>query len=598
MNDASALLPRAPSFAGGCWPSEAQRLLLRASLLAGEAGKEAWARWRGQTDFERLDSGSFRMLGLLYRNIASWKLEDPILPRLKGIYRNFWAHNQVLLKGKECMLSRFWEAGIETLLIKGAGLVPTVCQDWGLRPMHDFDLFVPQPKALKAMRLLQEEGWKSNFLNQEQLVHSLHACNFHHPQGGDLDLHWHLMYTDCREGTDDDFWEARIPAQLGCTIIHVLCPADQLLHTCEHGPRYCAISPIRWLADAWKIIRVCRDSLDWDRLVGQAQKRQLVLPVRRTLSYLQEHLDADIPPEVLARLRAARGSLFERAEQRIAEHPLPPVSTVLQRLPRDLCHYWRLKRRAGPVRIVKDFPMFLQHVNYLEQPVHYYIAGKIRHAWRVRIPHSFHRVFHRGLSREGAMEHIDAPDLTGFHLLEPWQGRFFRWSKDRAAIRLRLSPGHYTVVLDLGGIRGWYGDLDQSLEIFFNTFLLPREALFFEPSYRLCFEGESGLVRTRRLSKDRAPVFPSPTSLSRRDASSRCAHFWRRRQNGQIACLRPYLRDERQKPSPAPCRVLRPHPPVHLESNRRRLATDSSFNDKAISGSEIQQPECWFATKY
>jgi len=122
------------------------------------------------------------------------------------------------------------------------------------------------------------------------------------------------------------------------------------------------------------------------------------------------------------------------------------------------------------------------------------------------------------------MKDIDAHDLTGFHLLEPWQGRFFRWSKDRAAIRLRLSPGRYTVILDLGGIRGWYGDLEQCLEIFFNTFLLPRETLFFEPSYRLSFEVNPALFE--QAVYQRIGLRCSP-SLSRREPCSRGARFWR-----------------------------------------------------------------------
>jgi len=460
---------RAPEFPGGCWPNQGQLELLRACLQPEDPAQAAWKRWRASTDFERVDSGSFRLLGLVSRRVSAWALDDPILPRLKGIYRRGWARNQMVLSGKPALINAMREKGILTMLLKGAALIPTVYHDVGARPMDDLDLFVPHGRALEAMKVLLARGWESEFLNHEALVDSLHACHFRHPKEGNLDLHWHLMHADCRPEADADFWSGRVPLQWEGFDTFVLQPADQLLHTCEHGPRFNSVPPVRWLADAWKIIHAAGPSLDWDRFCHQARQRQLTLPTRLTLEWLEQNIGAAAPADVLRLLRRSRVTLFERIEYRVAQRPLPPVSTIAQRLPLNLCYYWRLKRKAGPVRMVRDLPIFLQHINNLQRPPQQYLREHIRYLWRVRLPIHINRLRRFRAASPDEMESIHPSDITGFHLLEAWQGRNFRWSKAEAIVRIRRNPGHFEVTLDFGKLRAWRGDLDRSLTVHFNT---------------------------------------------------------------------------------------------------------------------------------
>jgi hypothetical protein len=451
--------------------------LLRVCLQPDDQARKAWNRWRATVDFERVDGGSFRLLGLAFRRASAWALDDPVLPRLKGIYRKGWVRNQLVLAGKPALVEAMHQEGILTMLLKGAALIPTVYHDAGARPMDDFDLFVPHRRAKDAMNLLLARGWESEFRNREALVDSLHACHFRHPKEGNLDLHWHLMHADCRPEADAEFWNGRVPLQWEGIRTFVLQPADQLLHTCEHGPRFNSVPPVRWLADAWKIIHASDSVLDWDRLCRQAAHRQLTLPVRHTLEWLNANIGAAAPAEVLRDLRARRVTFFERIEYRVAQRPMPPVSTILQRLPLNLCYYWRLKRNAGLARVARDLPVFLQHINNLEHPPQRYLRDHLVHLWRVGWPLQLNRLRRLHAPSPGDMELIHPHDITGFHLLEPWKGRNFRWSEPEAIIRLRRQPGHFEVTLDFGGLREWRGDLENSLTVHFNTHAIPlREA--------------------------------------------------------------------------------------------------------------------------
>lgn len=460
---------RAGGYPGGCWPDAAQLELLRICLQPDDQAREAWRRWRSTVDFERVDGGSFRLLGLAFLRASAWALDDPVLPRLKGIYRKCWVRNQLVLAGKPALVEAMHQEDIPTMLLKGAALIPTVYHDAGARPMDDLDLFVPHCHAKDAMNVLLARGWQSEFRNRKALVDSLHACHFRHPKEGNLDLHWHLMHADCRPEADADFWNGRVPLRWEGFNTSVLQPADQLLHTCEHGPRFNTVPPVRWLADAWKIIHASGSGLDWDRLCRQSAQRQLTLPVRLTLEWLEENIGAAAPAGVLHQLRSRRVTFFERIENRIAQRPVPPVSTVLQRLPLNLCYYWRLKRNAGVGRLARDLPIFLQHVNNLERPPQQHLRDHLGFVWRVRLPILWNRMRSLRPASPDEMESIHPHDLTGFHLLEPWRGRNFRWSQAQAIVRLRRAPGFFEIALDFGGLRAWRSDLQSSLTVHFNT---------------------------------------------------------------------------------------------------------------------------------
>ncbi|MBL8876421.1 MAG: nucleotidyltransferase family protein [Phycisphaerae bacterium] len=466
----------APKYPGGCWPDAGQIELLRVCLQPEEQAREAWKRWRDTVDFERVDAGSFRLLPLAFRRVSGWASDDPIRPRLKGIYHKAWARSQMVLAGKPAILQALHAAGIQTMLLKGAALIPTVYHDVGTRPMDDFDLFVPRARARDAMNILLSRGWESEFPNREALVDSAHACHFHHPKERRVDLHWHVLHADCRPDADEDFWNGRVALHWQGVETSTLQPADQLLHACEHGPRFNTVPPLRWLADAWNIIHAAGPALDWDRLCRQTAQRRLTLPVRLSLEWLESNIGPAAPRETLRALRAVRVSMFERIEYRLAQRPLPPVSTVLQRLPLNLCYYWRLKRNAGLLRLASDLSDFVQHISLMEATPGKSLRYRLSDFRHVRLPRLLRRLRFARPPSPGEMETIHPHDLTGFHALESWDGRSFRWSQTHAIIRLRQEPCRATITFDLGRLRRWKGDLEESLSVQFNTHSVPLRA--------------------------------------------------------------------------------------------------------------------------
>src|SRR5262249_8973678 len=67
----------------GLWPTSSQVLLLRAALGRGPEALEAWSEWKSRHDLieTELDHGSFRLLPLVYKNLAAQETSEPQMPR-------------------------------------------------------------------------------------------------------------------------------------------------------------------------------------------------------------------------------------------------------------------------------------------------------------------------------------------------------------------------------------------------------------------------------------------------------------------------------------------------------------------------------------
>jgi hypothetical protein len=323
-----------------CRPTPEQELLLRAALLQGEAAAAAWEEWRARVDINRVDAGSYRLLPLLYANLRSLgAAREPLLEKLKGIYRHTWYKNNLLLHRTAGLLRHFRETGLDVLVLKGAALLALYYEDLGLRPMADIDILVREERAGLTASLLQGQGWRSkrNFETQRR---SRHSVLFLDDSGQQLDLHWYLL-RECRyPDADREFWDNAVPVRIAGVESRTLGPADQLLHTCVHGYQWSDIPPIRWVADALTIIQGGEGNLDWRYLVEQVRTRGLVLPMRETLAYLRESLFAPVPETTLEALWREPTSAADRVIYAITTSPRPSPGYALV--------LWRSYSRAIP----------------------------------------------------------------------------------------------------------------------------------------------------------------------------------------------------------------------------------------------------------
>jgi hypothetical protein len=306
-------------------PSPQQALVLRAALDPPEQGRLAWQRWRAAVDFDRIDHGSTRLLPLVYRNLGSESFDPEVAGRMKGIYRRSWSHNQLLFKRAAGAIAKLSEAGIETMVLKGASLSLLAYRSAGVRPMDDVDVLVPIERRVEAIEAMRAAGWRPEKEDAEGWARVHHSMGIDGPEGGNVDLHWFSLWQPAR---DEPLWDGAAPLELAGVQTLAPCPADQLLLVCVHGTPWSPLPPFRWIADAAAVIRSAGEDLDWDRFVSEAERRRLTVAGAAALGYLRTEFDLAVPAAVLERLRAAPASRHERAAFRAACRPDGPTRTL------------------------------------------------------------------------------------------------------------------------------------------------------------------------------------------------------------------------------------------------------------------------------
>jgi hypothetical protein len=347
-------------FAGAFWPSPLQEGMLRAALLPGDDARATWERLRTTLDLDDIwDPELHRLLPLVHQSLASLGVDDPDLPRLRGLARHTWYENQLRLRGIAPVIARLEAAGIPTLLLKGLPLAIGYYKNLALRPMQDVDVLIPTIYRDHALDLMAADGWPM----RRRHLKLYDALGLVHPDGRALDLHWHLGMPFILPGSEaeseDDFWSAALPLDVGGVATRMLCPADMLLHVCVHGAWSGSSATVRWIADAMTVIREAGDRIDWERFVEQVARRRLMLLVAEPLRYLVDVLDAPIPGEVLTRIRGMPTTRRERlCHARSTRDLLGPE--LIGQLPLTMAKWAYARGKWNRAEAMWRFPFFLQ----------------------------------------------------------------------------------------------------------------------------------------------------------------------------------------------------------------------------------------------
>ena len=352
-----------PGAHGGCLPTPGQILLLQAALAPGPQALEAWLQWERAFGLDGLDEGSYRLLPLVYRNLAGEAPRVAQWNTLKGIHRQAWSRNQVLFHKVRPLVEELRRDGIPVLLLKGAALALRAYPDPGCRPMRDVDLLVPTTAARNVLVKLESAGWKITCWKPpgypESFFQFLHAAGFEAPDGARVDLHWHALTVCCHQSADDLFWRFSEPLDFLGIPVRTCDSTEHLLQTCAHGVVWSPVPPVRWAADAVLLLRSARP-VDWERLTRTACDLDLVPYVRSALAFLRRELSAPVPAEALDRLDRAPSS--HSAVMEFARDADPPAPrTAWQDL---LCFYSRWRRSLGGARPLLHPAGFVRHLQY------------------------------------------------------------------------------------------------------------------------------------------------------------------------------------------------------------------------------------------
>ncbi len=119
-----------------------QILLMRAAVEAGPGAFESWQHWLEMVDInkEYLDSISYRLLPLVYHNLAGTHVDHPLMARLKGVYRRAWLENQLALQKVIPFIAQLHDSGIQVMLLDDLTSILRLYDGQGVRRPYALDI--------------------------------------------------------------------------------------------------------------------------------------------------------------------------------------------------------------------------------------------------------------------------------------------------------------------------------------------------------------------------------------------------------------------------------------------------------------------------
>ena len=191
--------------------------------------------------------------------------------------------------------------------------------------MADLDLLVPADKFSFLAKYLVQNGWQEgedfSFIYFDQ--DAFPSFEFRRNDGFSVDLHAHVLHTDCRKEADAPFWDRACSWDFKGHPALTLCPEDHLLHAVSHGVAWNPVPPCRWIVDVWWILHATGSAFKWDRVIEQARFHQNALWIYHGLERMQKIVPLDLPTGVLDELKSTPATMKRRINFAYALLPRP-----------------------------------------------------------------------------------------------------------------------------------------------------------------------------------------------------------------------------------------------------------------------------------
>jgi hypothetical protein len=344
------------------WPTRQQRLLLEIALGERAEAEVAWRELRPGLDLQTIEDGTFAALPLVYRSLDAAVPDEPLLPRLKGMYRSTWARNTLLGERLGVTARALDAAGVPCLLVGSLGAARRYYATLGLRPTQAIELLVRDDDVLVAVKALATAGWTARGPGRASRADPLVLLD----DGGNICLLTTALAPDvvCRTPYGPLRNRATELEQNGVQV-KALAPTDDLLAAIVTGARTRAAASIQWILDVAMIQRSVPDEIDWDRLVATGIAWGQGIRLREALGYVDGLPGVSVPPGVRRALgerqpdRRERigyacstralgrlGSLPHAFGEHLAETAGQTTTATIAAFPGFLRRRWRLERTS------------------------------------------------------------------------------------------------------------------------------------------------------------------------------------------------------------------------------------------------------------
>jgi hypothetical protein len=300
---------------------------------------------------------------------------EPVRTALAQDYYGVARANTLRTQELQSILAALSAAGVPVLLVKGMALAERLYANIALRPMSDFDLIVPRQDVPACQVILTGLGYRpieTEFVPGAFMAYR-NELAFTPPEASQapVELHWHLLDVPyyLRKVPLAWFWENTEVCEIARHQVHVLNAEANLPYLASHLAFHHRFHGLRWFVDLAVLTHRYKESLDWDRVLSQAQEFELLLAVRAILDRLAGYwpsLPLDEPRRLLHGLKPTP------AEQRLFRLlTAEPRGTLLDLYTDLYC--------------LPDFPARARfaYQNVFPQPAYMTRRYGMRHGWQL-----------------------------------------------------------------------------------------------------------------------------------------------------------------------------------------------------------------------
>jgi hypothetical protein len=296
--------------------SHKYELLLKAVLLDKENYLVAFSKWKQNIDFEHdIDSDSIKLLPLLYQKLCDQKVDDDLIPRLKGIYRKSWINNQLICEQLTSLIGDLSAQKITPLILPEAASAFIIYNSLALRYIGKFNFAVKQSQLQDVIRYLYFSGWKvgKNKFDLNFIFKYGTNISFRKKNVCEITLHWYPDFDSNNNKLETDLWERSIMITQGGQELNFFSITDCFIYLIKNH----LSDPIN-LTDISTMITFHSDKLNWDLIIAETQNINFAETLNQVLLYLKNTVEVIVPDSVYKVLSSKKKHWLEIAiENRI-----------------------------------------------------------------------------------------------------------------------------------------------------------------------------------------------------------------------------------------------------------------------------------------
>lgn len=247
--------------------------------------------------------------GLMYRHLrsVSEEVEIPgqVMEKLRSYYLMFTASGMIIEAQFKSVASRFAEAGIDAIVLKGLALVETLYRDYGLRPMSDADVLVREKDWPAIGRIMEELGFtadkpRESKRNSPKLTkYDVRAhLSYQSRNNVPIEFQFDLFTLGLGMIDIDGVWRRSVKARVAGEDLRLLGREDELLQLAVHANRH-GCSRLKWLVDIAEKFHQ-GEHIDWDLFLDIAGKEKIRTSVYSTIRHIENLFGETLLPAKVA----------------------------------------------------------------------------------------------------------------------------------------------------------------------------------------------------------------------------------------------------------------------------------------------------------